>query len=91
MAYFRVNTGQAIYVGLSSDEKPAEASEGTRLLELDTGRDWYFRAGTWVGDEGRPVEAKAEELLSELLRYQKAAVLGLSLLTNHDLIGEVKE
>ena len=41
-----------------------------------------------TGDDGRPVVDGLVEVLNELLLYQKATVLGLSILTGMDLIKE---
>lgn len=41
------------------------------------------------GDDGRPVTRSTDDLLEELLVYQKAIVLGLSLMTGTDLLNEV--
>ena len=41
-----------------------------------------------VDDDGRPVTASLQEVLNELLLYQKAAVLGLSIMTGVDLLEE---
>lgn len=41
-----------------------------------------------VSDEGTPIARPLEEILEELLLYQKAAVLGLSILTETDLLGQ---
>lgn len=42
-----------------------------------------------VGDDGEPIARTTDDLLAELLAYQKATVLGLSLLLGIDLIHEV--
>lgn len=42
-----------------------------------------------VDDDGNPVTASAEEVLSEILLCQRAIVLGLSILTKTDLINEI--
>ena len=40
-------------------------------------------------DDGRPIARTTEEALDELLLYQRAIVLGLSILTKTDLLKEV--
>lgn len=42
------------YRGLSGDDKPAEAPNGSDFLEIDTGKVWYFDAteGEWRDPTG---------------------------------------
>lgn len=42
-----------------------------------------------VGDDGMPLTRSTDEVLAEMLLYQKAIVLGLSLITEVDLLNEV--
>ena len=42
-----------------------------------------------VGDDGKPIARTSETLLEEVLLYQKATVLGLSLLLEVDLLRQV--
>lgn len=42
-----------------------------------------------VRDDGKAVTKTTEEVLNELLLYQRAIVLGLSILTETDLLAEV--
>ena len=45
------NTNMAMhYRGLSGDEKPANAPNGSEFLEMDTGKVWYFDADSedWI-------------------------------------------
>lgn len=48
MAYTVVPAGPKYY-GLSTDIKPypGKMSDGTELLESDTGREFYIKSGTW--------------------------------------------
>lgn len=45
------------YVGLSTDEKPVSAANGSSFLEMDTNTTYYFDAEgqTWLG--GSDVES----------------------------------
>mgnify|MGYP001594453723 CR=1 FL=1 len=42
-----------------------------------------------VGDDGKPIAMGLEEVMSEVLLYQKAILLGLSIMTETDLLAEV--
>lgn len=44
-----------------------------------------------TGDEGEPLVGPLQKLLEEMLLYQKATVLGLSLLVEEDLLKKVSE
>ena len=40
--------GSADFVGLSTDEKPANVAINTLFLELDTGDFYYYTGETWA-------------------------------------------
>jgi hypothetical protein len=42
-----LNGAQPNYVGVSTDNKPAEAEKNSIFLELDTGNFYYFDGTAW--------------------------------------------
>ena len=56
------------------------------------GRDTAEGIATAVIDpSGKSLKKTTEELLTELLLYQKAIVLGLTIMTDTDLLSEVRD
>lgn len=43
-----LNGNGANYLGLSGDDKPAEAATNAMFLELDTGKFYYFTGEEWL-------------------------------------------
>lgn len=46
----RIARAMKHYVGLSSDVKPSDATEGSTLHIVDTGEQWVYHDGMWQED-----------------------------------------
>ena len=65
------------------------SSGGREQGKFRPSRTPYLTKVAITGDDGKPIQQTTDDLLRELLVYQKATVMGLSLLTGIDLIREV--
>lgn len=67
MAVGRILPGAAHYIGVSSDDKPMLASNGSTFYAVDTGESWIAYDGMWEPDlRGIPYANPAERLIETL-------------------------
>ena len=48
LTFYVSRPGEAMVTGLSTDIKPTQVPEDSVFIEIDTGKQYRFKSGTWI-------------------------------------------